>query len=223
MLVLLLVVFGLIDYWLDTLGIWTKLNDSAGLKNWMNELGWLGPLLLMALMALAIIINPIPSAPIAVAAGAVYGHTWGTVYVVAGATTGAIVAFFLSRLLGYELLRHYLGDRVKPGWLGSQNSLSGMVLVSRLIPFISFDLVSYGAGLTPIKPWRFVLATLVGLVPVSFLLAHFGEELAAEELHTAMLWILGVGMLTLLPVIIFSIRTQMKKAKLQNNGKTGGT
>ena len=49
------------------------------------------------------------------------------------------------------------------GWMGSQNALMGIVFVSRLLPFLSFDIVSYGAGLTTLSAWRFALATLAGL------------------------------------------------------------
>jgi hypothetical protein len=49
----------------------------------VRELGILGPLLIIGLMVLAIVFNPLPSAPIALAAGAVYGHVVGTIYIVA--------------------------------------------------------------------------------------------------------------------------------------------
>ncbi len=48
-------------------------------------------------MILAILVSPIPSAPIAVAAGAAYGHTWGRLYVLLGAECGALAAFGLAR------------------------------------------------------------------------------------------------------------------------------
>jgi uncharacterized membrane protein YdjX (TVP38/TMEM64 family) len=46
----------------------------------VRELDILGPLLIIGLMVLAIVFNPLPSAPIALAAGAVYGHVVGTIY-----------------------------------------------------------------------------------------------------------------------------------------------
>ncbi|MBA1333420.1 hypothetical protein QQ73_21045, partial [Candidatus Endoriftia persephone str. Guaymas] len=72
---------------------------------------------------------------------------------------------------------------------------------SRLIPFLSFDLVSYGAGLTPITTWRFALATLTGLIPASFLLAHFGGELTSSSLEQVLASVLLLGGLTLVPII----------------------
>ena len=172
------------------------LGDSQALQGWLDQLAGLCPLAIILLMAFAIVFNPIPSAPIALAAGAVFGHAWGTLYIVLGAELGAIIAFGIARFAGYELLRKWFGDKIETGMWGNQNRLTALVFVSRLLPFISFDLISYGAGLTPIRFWRFASATLLGLIPMSFLLAHFGAELKTTELTRAIPIALGLGALT---------------------------
>jgi len=162
-------------------GAVTFLQDGAALKQWIHQLGIAGPLVIIGLMTTAIIMSPIPSAPIALAAGAAYGHTVGTVYVAIGSELGAIIAFFIARLVGVEVLQKWVGDRLSKTMLGSQNTLMAVVFISRLLPFISFDMVSYAAGVTPLRFWRFAVATLAGIIPASFLLAHFGAELASGE------------------------------------------
>lgn len=193
---------------LDASGMLHRILDGEWLRAKTMALGAWGPLLIMGLMALAIVLNPIPSAPIAVVSGAVYGHLWGTLYVVVGAETGALIAFGIARLLGHGLLRRLFGERIELGWLGSQNTLTWLVFVSRLMPFVSFDLVSYGAGLTPLKTWRFALATLAGLVPISFLLAHFGGEMAQVDREWAMTTLLLLGLLIGVPVVIRFVRAR---------------
>jgi uncharacterized membrane protein YdjX (TVP38/TMEM64 family) len=172
----------------------------------VGELGVLGPLLVIGLMVLAIVFNPLPSAPIALAAGAVFGHVAGTIYIVIGAEIGAIIAFMLARFAGHELARKYLGDNLSLGRFGSQNAMTTIVFVSRLIPFMSFDLVSYAAGLSLIKLWRFALATLLGLVPVSFVLAHMGGEIVTGSSDKALGIILVIGLLTLVPLLIHAVQ-----------------
>lgn len=165
------------------------------------ELGWLGPFAIISLMTLAVVLSPIPSAPIALAAGAVYGHTWGTVYVLAGAEAGSLIAFTIARLLGYKVMQKWLGEHLSFGRLGTQNMLMGMVFVSRLLPFISFDLVSYAAGLTKLSFWRFALATMAGIIPASFLLAHFGSEMGSDDPEKMIFSIFILGGITLISVI----------------------
>jgi len=172
----------------------------------IRETGILGPLLVIGLMALAIVFNPLPSAPIALAAGALYGHIYGTIYIVVGAEIGAIVAFSIARIVGYDIARKYLDEKWSLGRLGSQNALTAAVFVSRLLPFLSFDLVSYAAGLTPILFWRFALATLLGLVPVSFLLAHYGGEIIHADSQSKTITLLVVVLITTLPLLLYRLR-----------------
>lgn len=203
---LVLIVLVLAYFHLDSSGHLERILDGEWLREQTLALGVWGPLLIVGLMALAIILNPIPSAPIAVVSGAVFGHAWGTLYVVIGAEIGALLAFSIARVFGHDLLRRLFGERVVLGWLGSQNVLTWMVFVSRLLPFVSFDLVSYGAGLTPIKTWRFALATLLGLIPVSFLLAHFGGEMAGTDMGNAMTLLLLIGLLVAVPLVFRLVR-----------------
>jgi uncharacterized membrane protein YdjX (TVP38/TMEM64 family) len=190
-----------LTYWVaDQTGVMDLLLNGVQLKNQIQQLEHWGPIALVLLMAFAVVINPIPSAPIAMVAGALYGHTWGTLYVVIGAGSGAMIAFSIARLAGHELVKRMFGDRINFGCLCSQNVMLGMVFVSRLIPFLSFDLISYGAGLTALKFWRFAVATFAGLIPSSFLLAHFGGELAVSDLESGMSILLLLGGITLIPL-----------------------
>lgn len=184
------------------------LGDSQTLQHMLDQLSVVGPLAVILLMAFAIVFNPIPSAPIALAAGAVFGHGWGTLYIVLGAQLGAMAAFGIARFVGYELIRKWFGGKIETGMWGNQNRLTFLVFVSRLLPFLSFDLISYGAGLTPIRFWRFAFATLFGLIPMSFLLAHFGAELAKTELTRAIPIALGLGVLTLGSILWAVIRAR---------------
>lgn len=183
-------------------GVLETICDCDALHQDIVTRGALGPLAVIGLMTLAVVVSPIPSAPIALAAGMAYGNFWGTVYIVIGAVAGAIIAFFISRSLGYEAMQKRFGASLNVGLLGSQNAMAGLVMAMRLIPFLSFDIVSYAAGLTPLKPWRFVLATLIGVTPVSFALAYFGGELASADFNRIELIVLAAGMVTLIPVAI---------------------
>lgn len=176
--------------------------DGAALHVMIDGMGIWGPVAVVVLMMLAVLVSPIPSAPIAMAAGAAYGHTWGTLYIVVGAEAGALAAFGIARLVGQAAVTRWLGERASGGLIGSQNALMGIVFFSRLLPFVSFDLMSYAAGLTPLSWWRFALATLAGVVPVSFLLAHFGRELSSGEADRFLYTALGLGLLTGVPFAI---------------------
>ena len=187
------------------------LMDVERLNMLVVRAGIWGPVVIVTLMAVAVVASPIPSAPIALAAGAAYGHLWGTVQVVIGAELGALIAFSLARILGHDALRRVFGDRVDAGLLGSQTALTATVFASRLMPFVSFDMISYAAGLSQLHAWRFALATLAGIVPASFLLTHLGGEVASGDLGRATWVVLGLGLVTGLPLLWIATRRKTTK------------
>lgn len=197
-------VFGAASFVLWWTGMLDRLLDGEALKQAAMQLGPFGPLLIIGLMTVAIVMSPIPSAPIALASGAAYGHFWGALYIAIGSETGALIAFGVSRLVGYDALRAWVGTRPSKGilrrFIASQNTLMAVVFATRLMPFLSFDIISYAAGLTPLRTWRFAVATLLGVIPASFLLAHFGDELASGDWRRAGVTVLALGLVTLLPV-----------------------
>ncbi|MFH1518502.1 MAG: VTT domain-containing protein [Pseudomonadota bacterium] len=204
----------LLGVWLFAPSVFTEargLMDGERLELLVARAGFWGPVLIVTLMTVAIVASPIPSAPIALAAGAAYGHLWGTVQVVIGAELGALIAFGLARVLGHDVLRRFFGDRVDAGLLGSQTALTATVFASRLMPFVSFDMISYAAGLSRLHAWRFALATLAGIIPASFLLAHVGGEAASGDFGRATWAVLALGLVTGLPLLWVATRQKPQK------------
>jgi len=208
--VLVVIALAATYFLLHRTGTVSLLLDVHAVRDYIMGLGMKGPLAVIVLIALAVIISPLPSAPVALAAGALYGHSWGTLYVLLGAMLGALGAFSLARLLGRDALQRWFGDRLPATRLGTQNSLMALVFISRLLPFISFDIVSYAAGLTALSLWRFALATLIGVLPTSFLLAHFGGEMGTGELDRILYAVLALGLLTAVPLAVYWLRDRLR-------------
>ena len=187
--VVVLIVIGYIA--LEYSGALATLQDEQRLQAWLARLGWWGPLAIIFLLTGAIVWSPIPSAPIALASGAAYGQVWGTLYVLLGAEIGALLAFTLARRLGRDLIERWLGRHTLPTWMQCSDRLVWIVFASRLMPFISFDAVSYAAGLTSLSGKRFALATLLGIAPASFILAHFGHEMRSGDAQRIFFTVLG--------------------------------
>lgn len=178
-----------------------RLTDQEALRRTVEGLGIFGPVAIVLLLALAIVFSPIPSAPIGIAAGAAYGAAWGTALTIAGSCLGAVTAFLIARFLAYDAVRRWEPVRRPLEWLErgrSQNWLMAAVFLTRLMPFLSFDAISYAAGLTPLRFWRFALATVAGVTPISFLLAYGGE--AAIGGGNPLLMLLAFGGITGIPI-----------------------
>lgn len=208
-------------YWvLMETGALSTLTNKQALRDWVGQLGFWGPLAIIAMMIAAIVMSPIPSGPIAMVAGAIYGPVWGTAYVVIGAEAGALLAFCIARLLGYEAMHRW--SRIRPilNWLGKDRSQTGLMLVvfaSRLVPFISFDAVSYVAGLTPLAFWRFVIATLAGVIPTAYLITKFGEVLITTDSRGLTVALILISGITLLPILAKLLWAWHRKLRNSSN------
>ena len=136
---------------------------------------------------------PFPAEIVAMANGMLYGPLWGTVITWVGAMLGAYLAFGLARRLGRPFVlatvpeRHHLAiDRFAARQGG------GVLLLSRFLPVISFNLINYAAGLTAISWWTFSWATGIGILPLTFLMVVAGDRLWSGD-AALWLWLIGAA------------------------------
>ncbi|MFQ5917802.1 MAG: TVP38/TMEM64 family protein [Candidatus Binatia bacterium] len=136
---------------------------------------------------------PFPAEFLAMANGMVYGPLWGTVITWTGAMLGAYVAFGLARWLGRPFVLVMVAERHRvmvDRWTAQQGG--GVLLFSRFVPVISFNLINYAAGLTPISWWTFTWATGLGILPLTFLMVLMGDGMWSGETN-AWLWLIGAA------------------------------
>lgn len=179
--------------------------DAETITEWSSALGYWGPVLIVALMWLAVVASPIPSAPIAVASGMLYGHAWGTFYVAIGAELGAVTAFVIARYIARDAVSKWTKGKIDKGLLGSQNALTLTVFLSRLMPFVSFDAFSYAAGISSISLWRFAVATLAGIIPASLFLSHLGAITNSTDFGGTTWMVAGLSLITGLSLVAGAI------------------
>ncbi|MTI99268.1 MAG: TVP38/TMEM64 family protein [Marinobacter adhaerens] len=159
---------------LRNLGMPVSFTPSV-LSDWFSSQGAMGPVLLMLLMILAVVVGPIPTLPISAASGLVYGPLGGTAVAAAGALVGSLMAFYLARVLGRDAVQQKFESNPVFSARGSQRFLFIAIFLTRLIPLFSFALISYAAGITAIRVWRYALATLLGMLPMTFVFAGLGH------------------------------------------------
>ena len=159
---------------LRNLGMPASFTPSV-LSDWFSSQGAMGPVLLMLLMILAVVVGPIPTLPISAASGLVYGPLGGTAVAAAGALVGSLMAFNLARVLGRDAVQQKFESNPVFSARGSQRFLFIAIFLTRLIPLFSFALISYAAGITAIRVWRYALATLLGMLPMTFVFAGLGH------------------------------------------------
>lgn len=211
---LLCLIFGMLLIWyFFPWGKFRTLITQDNIQSFAVQAGLFGPIAIIGLMWLAVVASPIPSAPIAIAAGALYGHTLGAIYVAIGAELGAVTAFLIARYFAKDAVSRWTKGRLERGLLGSQNALTWTVFLSRLMPFVSFDAFSYAAGVSKIHFWRFSVATLLGIIPASIILAHVGTSAITGDVTQASWIVFGLGMATAASIALGTFWAKRKSDK----------
>jgi uncharacterized membrane protein YdjX (TVP38/TMEM64 family) len=149
------------------------LPDAGRVQEWIAPVG---PLLFVPVCALACLVF-VPKPLLSVLAGLLYGPAAGVPAAWAGIVLGAVLSFWLARLLGRDALAPLLaGGRL--GRLERAYARRGLVsvIVFRLIPLVPFGLVNLGSGVTSLRARDFVLGTAVGVLPATALHVVVGAE-----------------------------------------------
>lgn len=170
-----------------------------GIKQLVDQSGVFGILAYIAIIALAVVVSPIPGAPLTVAAGAVWGALPAAIYSVIGGFVGGLIAYFIGRSLGRSAVKALTGKAIyfskdRGEWL-----LGGVIFITRLLPVLSFDLISYGAGLTNLSLPIYASSTLLGMIPSTLLLTYLGQSFTVGLPLGLVLSILFVLLLIVLP------------------------
>jgi uncharacterized membrane protein YdjX (TVP38/TMEM64 family) len=151
--------------------------DLDGVRSYVLSFGAWSPVISLGLMVLQAVISPIPAFALSIANGLAFGAFWGAVISLAGRSLAASLCFYFARTIGRGAVESLVGERAarrSEGWLESWGVQA--VLLTRLIPFFSFDLVSYAAGLSRLRFDRFLGATVIGEVPAAIMYSWVGAR-----------------------------------------------
>ena len=171
-----------------------------------------------ALMVFSSLIAPLPAFMITLSNAAIFGWWQGAILSWSSAMVGAGLCFFLARGLGRDVVEKIAGKGALAGVEGYFKKYgTKTILICRLLPFVSFDAVSYFAGLTPIKFIPFFIATGIGQLPATIVYSYVGGMLTGGA-KFLMVGLLCLFSLMILVGIIRQIYTdrQAKKAEKAN-------
>jgi uncharacterized membrane protein YdjX (TVP38/TMEM64 family) len=111
------------------------------------------------------------------AGGFLFGAVLGTLLVNLGATTGATLAFLVSRYLLRDWVERRFGKWLGPVQQGFTQNAFSYLMTLRLIPLFPFFVVNLVSGLTRMNIGTYVAATALGIIPGSFVYAYAGRQL----------------------------------------------
>ena len=146
--------------------------------NPIYELQFWGIFLFIGIMAIQGLLVPIPSEVVLLATGMIWGWLFGGIMGIIGSMAASLLCFYISRRGGRPLAKKFIGES---GLEMADNLIQkyGMkaIIISRFIPFISFDVISYASGLVDIDVKKYSIGTLIGSIFRAFFYSIWGALL----------------------------------------------
>ncbi|MDV6374936.1 TVP38/TMEM64 family protein [Deinococcus arenicola] len=143
----------------------------------VDTLGWAGPVALLVAYVIQAVIPVLPSLVLTAVTVKAYGLVAGFFIVFAGALLGAAAGYGLGRALGEPMIRALAGEkaRTRAQEFMNKHGAQGVLLV-RLMPVLPAEVLSLVAGAAYMGFRPFMLATAVGVLPVTLLVVWLSES-----------------------------------------------
>jgi len=169
-------------------------------KEYILSFGIWAPVVSFLLMVFQSVAAPLPAFLITFANAGLFGWVKGAILSWSSAMVGAALCFGIARWYGRGVVEKFTTHRaLKEVDLFFGRYGKWAVLIARLLPFVSFDIVSYAAGLTGMGFWGFFWATGLGQLPATIVYSYVGDMLVGS----ARTFVFGLLILFALSVLIF--------------------
>ncbi len=171
--------------------------DRQQLQIWLQQMGIWAPIVYILVYTIATLCI-LPSTPLNLTGGAIFGSVWGTVWTSIAAILAAVISFWFSRTIGRKFVEQKLAGKWEA--IDREMHQGGLLYMFaiRLLPLIPYGIVNFAAGLTSIKFRDYLIGTLLGTVPgiLPFVMMGDGlEDLKHGHVLTILVSLALAGML----------------------------
>ncbi|MDF2881882.1 MAG: hypothetical protein K0R54_2439 [Clostridiaceae bacterium] len=166
------------------------------------------------LMMFQSLVAPLPAFLITFANAAVFGWWQGAILSWTSSMAGAALCFYIAKILGRDAVEKITSKFALESVDGFFDKYGKhTIIICRLLPFISFDYVSYAAGLTSMGFIPFFIATGIGQLPATVIYSYVGGMLTggAQMFVTALLILFALSILIVLIKHLYNDRQNKKK------------
>lgn len=161
----------------------------------------------------------IPSLPLTLGAGFLWGPFWGAVFSITGATIGASIPFLLARYItGNAIKERFSLSRWQ--WLKEKVEQHGWkaVAFTRLVPIFPYPVLNYLFGITPIPFFHYLWSTFTFMLPACIAYVAFGSSMGELLLKGNIKGlIIGIIIATVAMLLPFTLKPLVKRVSKEND------
>ena len=187
--------------------------EVEAVKEYILSFGIWAPIISFLLMIFQSVLAPIPAFLITFANANLFGWIKGAILSWSSAMAGATLCFYIAKFYGRntveKLTSKFALEDVDKFFKKYGNYT---ILVARLLPFVSFDIISYAAGLTSMNFWSFFWATGLGQLPATIIYSYVGGMLTGgtRKLVTGLLILFALSILIFVGKKIWNDKSDRK-------------
>lgn len=184
--------------------------DQKRISGWVSQFGFWGPIFIIGFMVAQMFLVVINVVALMVVAVLAYGPIWGSVISIVGIFVASTVGYLLGRGLGPATIGKFLGAKTQTK-VAEQVERYGIwaVVLARISPIISNDVISIVAGIVKMPYSKFMLATAGGIIPLTLLIAYLGQNI--DRLKTGLIVVSVIGVMALVVYYVIDRRKQKSK------------
>jgi len=179
--------------------IYLPFTGPEDVRRIVEDYGAAAPVIFIVITVLKPLLFFLPSLGLTIVAGTLFGPLYGTVYVAIGGAGSTVIGFYGTRLFGRERVKGLLSEKSRLFAIDEKMTRDGFRTTLMLRAFnLPWDIVSYAAGLSGMRFKDFYLASILMLVPTSFVYTYFGSTVTnvrSPQFFGALALIFVFGML----------------------------
>lgn len=163
----------------------------------------------------------IPTQFLSIAGVLMWGWLRGAITELICATIGAVFPFLIARTAMRDWVSQRLRRHDRIAELVDREGFT-LLLVLRVVPIIPYTALNYVAGFTTITPAKYILATLLGMIPSTFIFAYFVDAVVQGVMRPrdVMLRAIGAGLLFAALILATRLAATRLRRRLSSTGRT---
>lgn len=201
-------------YVLKSTKLLEKFDSVENFRKYIESFGSSAWLLFVLIQFLQVVVLPIP-AFITVGAGTLlFGPFKGGLFSCLGIITGSIVAFFVGKIFGYNVVKWLIGEKsLKKGLKLIKGKDKVILTFMFLFPFFPDDILCFIAGITTISPLFFVIMIFITRI-ISIFTSTYSMNNSLIPYNTwwgILIWVVIFGFVVAISYLIIKNSAKIEK------------
>ena len=180
--------------------------DPQGFREWADDQGILGRLVLVGIVILQVIVAIMPGEVVEVGAGYAFGAVEGMLLCLIGTAAGSSLIYWITKKFGYHVAEAFITrEKINSlSFIKNSKRLNVLIFILFFIPGTPKDLITYFIGLTPMRLPAFLLISILARIPSVITSTVTGNALGTQDYHIAIAVFLITAAVSGIGLLIYS-------------------